>query len=137
MPPLSPGKKRCLRDGCKALPMAGSSFCHAHNPSSVKSGGAPTGNQNARTHGLYSRYLTDEERALLSATENEASAGLDEEIAMLRIQISRALAAGADPTKSILAVGRLKQIQRQLEGEGATGIVEAVNQILSELGLGG
>lgn len=136
MPPLT-HNKRCLRDGCKAAPMAGSSFCHAHNPASVKSGGAPAHNQNARTHGLYSRYLTEAERALLNATDNEAAAGLDEEIVILRVQIARALAAGADPTKTVLAVARLKQIQRQLEGEGATGIVEAVNQILSELGLGG
>jgi hypothetical protein len=50
----------------------------------LKSGGQP-GNQNARTHGFYSKVLTpDEKRALKRAAGVD---GLDQEIAVLRVKI--------------------------------------------------
>jgi hypothetical protein len=119
--------------------MVGSIYCHAHNPESVKAGGAPTGNQNARRHGLYAKYLSVEELALVEAEGgNLGGASLDEEITAARVAVSRALSADDSKgiTRSALAVARLMQIKRQLAGEQATGVVEAINSILIEFGLG-
>lgn len=54
-------------------------------PRTENKGGAPLGNQNARTHGFYSKVLTEaDRRSLAQAVE---IAGLDEEIALLRVKI--------------------------------------------------
>ncbi len=56
-------------------------------------GGAPIGNQNARTHGLYSRRLTPEQQEVY---ENARRAyALVEEVALLRVRLDELL---ADPT---------------------------------------
>ena len=47
--------------------------------------GAPPGNQNARTHGFYSKVLTEQER--LSLAQAVDVDGLDSEIALLRVKI--------------------------------------------------
>ena len=50
-----------------------------------RKGGAPFGNQNAITHGFYSKVLTSRERrSLAMASDIE---GLDYEIALLRVKI--------------------------------------------------
>jgi hypothetical protein len=47
------------------------------------------GNQNARTHGIYSAHLTDEEREIWHTLELGA---VDEELRLTRIRLMRALA---------------------------------------------
>ena len=49
--------------------------------------GAPLGNQNARTHGFYSSYLTEKEREPFQNTVYLK--GLQGEIALLRLKIRR------------------------------------------------
>ncbi len=56
--------------------------------------GAPKGNQNARKHGCYAKYLTEEERAELR--DFSRVEGVDDEIALLRLRISWALRDGTD-----------------------------------------
>ena len=119
--------------------MAGSIFCHGHNPQSIKSGGAPEGNKNAVRNGLYSKYLSaDEQEALALVGE---APGLDGEIEAARVAVLRALRdAGGKPGevgRAALVVGRLLQIQRQLQGDQAAGLISSITQVLTELGLGG
>jgi hypothetical protein len=117
--------------------MAGSIFCHAHNPQSIKSGGAPEGNKNAVRNGLYSKYLSaDEQEALALVGE---APGLDGEIEAARVDVIRALKSNEPGAagKAALVVGRLLQIRRQLEGDQAAGLTQAITQVLVELGLGG
>jgi hypothetical protein len=127
----------CARENCKAYAMHDNIYCHAHAPTANKTGGAPIQNSNARKHGLYSKYLSKEEQLLLNQSAGRAaSADLEEEIEALRIHLARQLKSDGDPVRSALAIARLKQVQRQLTQEQATGIVEAINSILTELGLG-
>jgi hypothetical protein len=63
-------------------------------------GGAPKGNQNARTHGFYSRVLDEsEQRDFEQATRVE---GLDEEIALVRVKIKSLVEREPDNLKLIM-----------------------------------
>jgi hypothetical protein len=71
--------------------VAGSIFCHGHNPQSIKSGGAPEGNKNAVRNGLYSKYLSaDEQEALALVGE---APRLDGEIEATRMAFAKLYAA--------------------------------------------
>jgi hypothetical protein len=95
-----------------------------------------------RVQGIYTKYLTEVEQAFLQQAATAEADGraisLDEEIQVARLAVFRALQLDkpAEVTRATLAVAKLKQMQRQLAGDQATGIVEAINQILTELGLG-
>src|SRR3712207_1541093 len=80
---------RCRRDAVKRS-RAGRMVCTGHG-GSPKAGGQ-RGNRSAVKHGLYSRALSADER--LDAALAASSEGLDEEIAMLRLNFRRALAKG-------------------------------------------
>ena len=76
--------------------------------------GAPPGNQNARKHGFYAKFLTPEEQdALVKARQADF---LVEEIAMLRVKIS-ALAANpdTDPDFILRAMSVLARLVRMDE----------------------
>ena len=63
-------------------------------------GGAPIGNQNARTHGLYSRRLTPEQQEVY---ENARRAyALVEEVALLRVRLHELQADPNSDPKLIL-----------------------------------
>ena len=63
-------------------------------------GGAPIGNQNARTHGLYSRRLTPEQQEVY---ENARRAyALVEEVALLRVRLHELQADPSSDPKLIL-----------------------------------
>ena len=63
-------------------------------------GGAPIGNQNARTHGLYSRRLTPEQQEVY---ENARRAyALVEEVALLRVRLHELQADPDSDPKLIL-----------------------------------
>lgn len=55
-----------------------------------KSTGAPKGNQNARKHGAYSRFFTEEEKNQLDEIELD---NIDSELQLCKIQLLRALEA--------------------------------------------
>ncbi len=117
--------------------MAGSSYCHGHNKLAIKSGGAPAGNKNAARPGsLYSKYLSTEEQELIELVGCDD--GLEEEIKLARVAVSRLLAEGEMEAvgKALLVVSRLIAEHRKATGDQATGIVSALTTILSELGLG-
>ncbi|MDO8579154.1 MAG: hypothetical protein Q7R50_08285 [Dehalococcoidales bacterium] len=94
-------------------------------------GGQP-GNQNARTHGFYSKSATPEEQQKMSiAAEME---GLDEEIALLRAKIS---AATEDPSQSnfllfaISLLSRLLRTREKLGYQKSKGLDQAVIDIMN------
>jgi hypothetical protein len=60
--------------------------CRMHGGNATKT---HQGNQNARTHGIYSAHLTDEEREIWHTLELGA---VDEELRLTRIRLMRALA---------------------------------------------
>ena len=80
-----------------------------------KSGGQP-GNQNARKHGFYSRYLTQEQRDAYRAAKYGPS--LTPEIAIMRL-IVRDIMADPDADqvlllRSVRTLARLLSVQTQL-----------------------
>ena len=75
---------------CRAWAVHGTDppACAAHARRTVGAG-APTGNQNARTHGFYARTLSEQEMDDL--VSYAADMNLDDEIACARIALRRAL----------------------------------------------
>ena len=64
-----------------------------HTPPPKRPRGAPPGNRNALKHGFYARKL---KRSDLSGIETCDDAGLQDEIAMLRVFIRRVIELGKD-----------------------------------------
>jgi hypothetical protein len=131
---------------CRAWAVRGTDppTCAAH--SGRTHGGAPEGNQNARTHGFYSNVLQEHELADLVAYSEDLD--LDDEIALARI-ILRRLVALLTPThhtdlpdiariaglalQATRTIARLLRDKRALSGEAADGIAGAIAQALDEL----
>lgn len=129
-------RRACATADCKAAAMAGSIYCHAHNPASVKLGGAPAGNRNAAKPGsLYSKVLKQEEIELFEAA---GETSLEGELKLARLQVARLLEAGnaEGVNKALLVVAKLVGEHRKATGDQAAGIVGALTAILEEFGLG-
>lgn len=97
-------KRRCEYEGCHAWARRGKTYCVAHPEGQPRRvGGAPEGNQNARTHGLYAAYVpvVDLKRAL------ELPPGdLRLEIAVVRQLLAQLLGAELPPAEMVEAVDR-------------------------------
>lgn len=72
---------------CQKHALIGSNRCKLHGG---KSTGAPAKNQNARTHGIYSSYLSDEEKDVWDQVK---LGEVDDELRLTRIRLMRALKA--------------------------------------------
>lgn len=110
--------------------------CAAHGGGSAAVG-APIGNANAQTHGLYARPtkpLTTIEDVIADLAEKQArlSAYIDECLIEPDIDSIKALLAIHAQTASRL--GKLLRDQRALSGEAADGISGAIAAALAELG---
>lgn len=98
--------------------------------------GAPRGNLNALKHGYYSRILDEAERVdfrLASGIE-----GIDEEIALLRLEIKKAIAGGDDKNLKILvrAMGVLEKLVRtryQITASQRRGLKEAIENVVRDI----
>ena len=105
--------------------------------------GAPLGNQNARTHGFYSKVLTQEEsESLESAGEVD---GLDAEIALLRVKIRSIVIhdpenvevfAKALTTLTRLLVARDGIVGRRDRGGLKQAVIDALKDIALPVGIG-
>ena len=98
-----------------AIPEEAKNRAEGVSPPRRKSGGQP-GNQNARKHGFYSRFLTPEQRDLYRAAKYDPS--LNPEITIMRL-IVRDIMADPDADQDILlrsvrTLARLLTVQRQL-----------------------
>ncbi len=96
-----------------------------------RSRGGQPGNQNARTHGFYSKSATPEQQQNMSIAAGME--GLDEEIALLRAKIS---AAAEDPSQSnfllsgISLLSRLLRTREKLGSQQSKGLEQAIANIL-------
>ncbi len=99
-------------------------------------GGTP-GNQNARKHGFYAKYLTYEER--LELAEATMVIGLDEEIALMRVKIQGIL--NYDPNNlELIARGMntlagLIRTKYNLSKNDKNGLKDAVGNVLKDVAL--
>lgn len=91
---------------------------------------------------FYRASLTAEERGWLAeaiALGEEERNSLDAELAAARVVLKRLLGMEGSETKAVAAavsIGRLQEMRRRLEGKQARGLMEAVDRVLTELGLG-
>lgn len=115
---------------CKAHALRGRvpALCSAHSKANTGAG-APTGNQNAKTHGLYAKIFTAEE---LEAVLSQDVYNLEGELALTRILLRRLtnyLTNDPHSTPELLAsvapvaftgvrtVAKLLAISRELKGD--------------------
>ena len=81
------GAKNRSGEPCKKHALTGSKRCKLHGG---KSTGAPKGNQNRNTHGIYSSVISDDEKLIWEQVE---LGRIDDELRLCRIRLVRALAA--------------------------------------------
>src|SRR3954453_20355479 len=125
-------QRRCAYQTCQAWPKRGTVFCVAHQGGIARRvGGAPPGNQNARVHGIYSKYA--------STVDVAAALGMDRadlrlKMAVVRAPIADVLASPLDPVTKLealnagtAALARLIRAQVLLAGEeGVEGKLDQV-----------
>lgn len=105
------------------------------NQQKRKQGGQP-GNQNARTHGLYSKHLSPEDHRALQAAAGVSE--LDYEIALLRAKALSILDHDPDNTVLFLALSalaRAMQARQRLVSASPDGLAEAVKNTLAGVSL--
>jgi hypothetical protein len=98
--------------------------------------GAPRGNRNAAKHDFYARVLDETERfefQLASGVE-----GIDEEIALLRLEIKKAISGGDEKNLLLLvkAAGALEKLIRthyQITSTQRQGLKEAINTVFKDV----
>ncbi len=99
--------------------------------------GAPTGNQNARKHGFYSKVLDEEDQ--LDFEQATRVEGLDGEIAMLSVRIKSVLRHDPDNIKLIAqatnALARLFSTRYNISKNDKNGLREAINNVLKDVAL--
>ncbi len=118
-------KQRCAYDGCRAWAKGDGQWCVAHPDGHSRyrgGGGAPKGNQNGRTHGIYANYVpvVDLKQAL-----ELPPADLRLEIAVTRAALADLLRSGLDARdlivgidKATAALVRLLRLNHQLAAAG-------------------
>ena len=97
--------------------------------------GAQKRNQNARTHGFYSRVLDEAESMELEIARDIE--GLDDEIALLRVKIQSVLEKDPDNVQLIMqatnTLSRLVKTRYHLEKDQGRGLKEAIGNVLREI----
>ena len=99
--------------------------------------GAPKGNQNARTHGFYSKVLDEAEQLdfeLVSGFD-----GFDGEIALLRVKIKSLLEKDPENIKLILqatnTLVNLVKAKYNITKEQKQGLTEAIGNVLRDVAM--
>lgn len=78
------GAKTRSGEPCKRAPAKGRTRCRLHG------GATPKGRQNAKTHGIYAAFLSEDEKSVWNSLE---LGKVDDELRLCRIQLMRALKA--------------------------------------------
>jgi hypothetical protein len=97
--------------------------------------GGQKGNQNALKHGYYSRILTEAEKIeFISASDME---GIDEEIALLRLEIKKAISGGDERNllllvKASVALEKLVRTHYKIATENHDGLKEAIGKVIKD-----
>jgi hypothetical protein len=95
-----------------------------------------------RKHGVYSKFITEEDKAFLAERLEEPrdrKITLDEELAIAELGMARAMQSGKPEIiqRTVMAVVKIKMLQREIYREdGQNGLQEEMNRVLRELGLG-
>jgi hypothetical protein len=99
--------------------------------------GAPSGNQNARKHGFYSSVLDENQQRDLE--DAVTVAGLDDEIALLRVKIKTLVQDDPDNVKLIVravdSMARLIKIKYNIGQNDKVGLTEAIGNVLKDIAL--
>ena len=100
--------------------------------------GAPRGKKNARKQGFYSRVLDEAEKF-----DFERAAGLegiDEEIALIRLEIKKTITGGDDKTLQVLvkatnALDRLIRTRYKITASQQKGLKEAIGNVIKDIAI--
>jgi len=99
--------------------------------------GAPKGNQNARTHGFYSKVLDEAE--LLDFELAAGVEGFDDEITLLRVKIKSLMANDPENIKLLMAATntlvRLVKTKYNISKEQKRGLKEAIENVLRDIAI--
>jgi hypothetical protein len=102
-----------------------------------KKKGPPKGNQNARTHGFYSKVLDEAEKIDFEIAAGVE--GIDDEIAMLRVKIKSVLEKDPGNINLIMqatnALAGLVKTNYQITREQRKGLREAIGNVLRDVAL--
>ncbi|MEB0078021.1 HGGxSTG domain-containing protein [Pseudomonas sp. CCI3.2] len=110
---LCGASKRGNGEPCKRHAIPGSSRCKLHGGKSTGPKDA-SGNQNAKKHGIYSQFLTDEEKADFDSADLEQ---IDDELRLTKVLLGRVLLAVSEG-HDLLAdryLGRIESLTRTKE----------------------
>ncbi|MEB0170028.1 HGGxSTG domain-containing protein, partial [Pseudomonas sp. CCC4.4] len=110
---LCGASKRSNGEPCKRHAIPGSSRCKLHGGKSTGPKDA-SGNQNAKKHGIYSQFLTDEEKADFDSADLEQ---IDDELRLTKVLLGRVLLAVSEG-HDLLAdryLGRIESLTRTKE----------------------
>jgi hypothetical protein len=130
--------RACQRSGCRAWAMRGGDFCRSHQTVLERA----VDRQDVGTDELVSRRIAS---ILLRAgvPDQDRAPPLDDEIGALRLVLARVLESEEDPRRLATSIPRIvdalvraTRVQRQVQGDQAEGLTEALTQVLLELGLG-
>jgi hypothetical protein len=99
--------------------------------------GAPKGNQNARTHGFYSKVLDEAE--LLDFELAAGVEGFDDEITLLRVKIKSLLENDPENIKLLMdattTLANLVKTKYKISKEQKKGLKEAIENVLKEIAI--
>jgi hypothetical protein len=98
--------------------------------------GAPKGNRNAVKHGFYARIFDEAEK--VDFTVAAGVEGIDEEIALLRLEIKHAISGGDERNLMLLvkAAGALEKLVRtryQITSTQRQGLKEAIGNVIKDV----
>ncbi|MBI2850267.1 MAG: hypothetical protein HYX80_04390 [Chloroflexi bacterium] len=97
-------------------------------------GGAPKGNQNARTHGFYSMALSEVEK--LELEQAVGVEGIDAEIALLRVKLKRVLEKEPQNIKLIMQamdmLAKLLKASETMTPKQKSKVEKAVNNVVRD-----
>jgi len=99
--------------------------------------GAPKGNQNARTHGFYSKVLDEAE--LLDFELAAGVEGFDDEITLLRVKIKSLLENDPENIKLLMdattTLANLVKTKYKISKEQRKGLKEAIENVLKDIAI--
>ena len=102
-----------------------------------KKKGPPKGNQNARTHGFYSKVFDEAEKIDFEIAAGVE--GIDDEIAMLRVKIKSVLEKDPENINLIMqatnTLAGLVKTHYQITREQRKGLREAISNVLRDVAL--
>ena len=135
-------RERCGFSGCRAWAQGTSGWCIAHPEGRLRQiGGGQPGNQNARTHGLYSKYVPV---VALEQALDRPPGDLRLEIAVTRALLAELLNMDLPADKALPALdratgalARLLRTNKALESVGSDVLHDALWQVLEDTEAGG